>query len=157
MTGWLVWNATPVHYQGGYYYSENTDVNNSVSYSGQSQEIVQSVAKVDMESADWMSLGVFALSKDSVTAETPTIYVQLAISKEGAIAGTYYDSASNVTQPIQGIVDESTQRASWRVTDRTDTPIMETGLYNLTESQTPVRALFPDGTTQEWLMVRLEE
>jgi hypothetical protein len=38
-----------------------------------------------------------------------------------------------------------------------ETPIMETGLSNLTQDTTPALLHFADGSTQQWLMVRLEQ
>jgi DNA-binding CsgD family transcriptional regulator len=37
-----------------------------------------------------------------------------------------------------------------------DTPILETGMANLTKNETRVLVHFADGQTQQWLMVRLE-
>jgi hypothetical protein len=34
---------------------------------------------------------------------------------------------------------------------------METGIINLTQDTTPVLIHFADGTTQQWLLVRLEK
>jgi hypothetical protein len=34
---------------------------------------------------------------------------------------------------------------------------METGIANLTKESTPALIHFPDGTTQQWLLVRMEK
>jgi hypothetical protein len=38
-----------------------------------------------------------------------------------------------------------------------NTPIMETGIYNLTQNETRALVHFADGQTQQWLLVRLEQ
>jgi hypothetical protein len=57
---------------------------------------------------------------------------------------------------MEGMVDEKTQRAAWTVVDK-KYPIMETGLYNLTEDEAPALIHFADGQTQQWLLVRLQD
>jgi hypothetical protein len=86
----------------------------------------------------------------------PTLFVQLAVSKEGIIAGTFTNTATNQTQAIEGMADKASQRAAWTVAGKTR-PIMETGIVNLTENTAPALVHFADGQTQQWLMVRLEE
>ena len=49
-----------------------------------------------------------------------------------------------------------TQRVVWVVTGKTS-PIMETGIFNLTKDEAPALLHFADGQTQQWLLVRLEE
>jgi len=36
--------------------------------------------------------------------------LQLAVSKEGVISGTYYNSDTDIARPIKGTVDKKTQR-----------------------------------------------
>jgi hypothetical protein len=102
---------------------------------------------------DWMSLGVFALStgKDAEAV----MMVQLAVSKDGVIAGTYTNTTTDKALPLHGTVDKKTQRAAWSIGDAGD-PVMETGIYNLTKDETPVLVHFGKQKHQEWLMVRLE-
>jgi hypothetical protein len=38
----------------------------------------------------------------------------LAVSKEGIIAGTFYNESTGTTHPVEGMVDEETQRAIWK-------------------------------------------
>ena len=104
-----------------------------------------------------MPLGVFALTLDGQAAGVePTLYLQLAVSKEGVIAGTVFNSETQETKEIEGMVDQATQRAAWGVSGETS-PIMETGIANLTKDEAPALLHFADGQTQQWLMVRLEE
>lgn len=110
------------------------------------------------DDTEWMTLGVFAMTQDDgqSTAASPTLYLQLAVSKEGVLAGTIYNSVTDTSKPIEGMVDRKTQRAAW-VTSETTSPIMETGISNLTKDEAPALLHFADGRTQQWLLVRLEE
>ena len=62
--------------------------------------------------------------------------VQLAVSKDGILSGTLLDQQTGRARPLQGMVDEATQKAAWMFADSpTDTLVVETSLYNLTEPQ----------------------
>ena len=84
------------------------------------------------------------------------MFLQLAVSKQGVIAGTFHNSDTDQTQQIEGAVDRKTQRSAWAIAGK-DRPIMETGISNLTEDAAPALLHFADGQTQQWLMVRLED
>ena len=88
--------------------------------------------------------------------EDATLYMQLAISKEGIIAGTFQNTATDKTIEVEGTIDNESQRAAWGPVDE-DWPIMETGIYNLTENESGALLHFADGQTQQWSMVRLDE
>jgi hypothetical protein len=83
------------------------------------------------------------------------MFVQLAVSKDGVIAGTWQNTVSGTTKNVEGMVDRETQRAAWTVVGETR-PIMETGIGNLTEDTTPVLVHYADGTTQQMLLVRMD-
>jgi len=79
----------------------------------------------------------------------------LTVSKEGVIAGTVTNTETDKTQAIEGMVDKKTQRSAW-VIEGKDSPIMETGIANLTKDEAPVLLHFADGQTQQWLMVLMD-
>jgi hypothetical protein len=84
--------------------------------------------------------------------------VQLAVSKEGIIAGTFYNGTTDEGRPIEGMVDQESQRAAWKLADGTNPEVvMETGIYNLTQEETSALVHFGPEKTQTWLMVRLPE
>ena len=113
--------------------------------------------EVAPDKAEWMPLGVFALTPDGqASGPDPTLFLQLAISKEGIIIGTLNNTATDKTQTIEGMADKTSQRCAWTVAGQTR-PIMETGISNLTEDTAPALVHFADGQTQQWLMVRLED
>jgi hypothetical protein len=84
------------------------------------------------------------------------MFLQLAVSKQGVISGTFQNTATNNIQTIEGMIDKQTQRAAWTAAGKVR-PLMETGVANLTQDTTPALIHFADGTTQQWLLVRMEE
>ncbi len=104
--------------------------------------------------ADWMELGVFALVVDGQTQ--PGAMVQMSVSKEGIIKGTYYDVLTDTTQPLSGSLDTTTQKVAWSL-DSNKSIVYETGLETLTEDQGPMLVYFGGNQTQKWTMVRVEE
>jgi len=168
MAGWVSprfgWTqAVPYSYGENVYYQDNSvyygdePVATAEEYAQQAEAIIASAPEVEPEKADWMPLGVFALTQDGQkTGPDPSLYLQLAISKEGLIAGTLHNTATDITQTVEGLADKETQRVAWAVKDKTR-PIMETGIVNLTSDTGPALVHFEDGQTQQWLMVRLDE
>jgi hypothetical protein len=74
------------------------------------------------------------------------------------IAGTYYNTATDIGRPVRGQVDKKTQRAAWTFSDGKNADIiMETGLFNLTQDQTEALVHFGKDKTEKWLLVRLEQ
>jgi len=126
-------------------------------YAEQAQTIANSVPDVEPDAVEWMPLGVFALAeKDATSAADSTMFLQLAISKEGIIAGTFQNKATDASFEVEGTIDDKSQRAAWGPVGK-DWPIMETGIYNLTENESNSLLHFDDGQTQEWTMFRLDE
>jgi hypothetical protein len=166
ITGWVGYgwsDSVPYSYGDNVYYQDNSvyygdqPVATADEYAQQAEEIVASAPDVSADNADWLSLGVFALTPDGqADGPAPTLFLQLAVSKEGVIAGTLYNAANDTTQTIEGAVDKQSQRSAWNVTGTTR-PIMETGISNLTQDTAPALVHFADGQTQQWLMVRLDE
>ena len=65
--------------------------------------------------------------------------------------GPHTDTAAEV----EGMVDKESQRAVWTIGENKNTAL-ETGIYNLTQEETPVLVHFGTDNTQQWMMVRLE-
>jgi len=166
VTRWVVRGfGQPVYYSYGdnlYYQDDNVYYNNEVvatsdEYAEQAQTIASNVPDVAPDKVEWMPLGIFALTqKDDDSVEDSTLFLQLAISKEGIIAGTFQNTATDKSFEVQGTIDTESQRAAWGPVGE-DWPIMETGIYNLSENQAGALLHFADGQTQEWSMVRLDE
>jgi len=165
---WFPWGwTTPVPYN----YGDNVYVQNDSVYYGdeviattdeyaqQAQTIAMSTPldETPTEDEQWLPLGVFALVQDGeATGPASKFFMQISVNKEGTIAGTYNNSQSDQSQPIEGAVDKDSQRAAWAVGGK-DWPIVEAGISNLTEDEIPVLLHFEDGQTQGWLLVRIEE
>lgn len=163
---WFAWSwSTPVVYDYGsnvvyrdnYVYVDDQQVASSAQYYEQASTIVESVPKgIDDKQIEWMPLGVFAIAEEGGIDNG--MLIQLAISKEGIIAGTFYNDATDSGRPLEGQVDRETQRAAWKFSDgRNPDLIMETAIYNLTQDESTALVHFGDDQTQTWLMVRLPE
>lgn len=145
------------YYEGDTVYYNDQPVASAEEYAAQAEQIATSVPDVTPPESDWMSLGVFAITQDGEpTGPDPTMFLQLSVSKQGIIAGTFQNTASDSAQSVEGMVDKASQRAAWTVVGQTR-PLMETGIVNLTEDTAPALVHFADGTTQQWLLVRLEQ
>lgn len=167
LTGWFSWGSGSgenyYDYGGDVYYDDQNvyygdeAVATTEEYAEQAIGLADAGAQaVDQapDDTEWMSLGVFALTHEE--KGDPTMYFQLAVAKDGTIAGTYYNSSTKQSKPVQGAVDRNTQRAAWSVGDKSDT-VIETGIYNLTKDETPVLLHYGTEKTQTWLLVRMEE
>jgi len=163
--GWFPWGwSSPVSYDFGdnvYYdddivYMNGERVATADEYYQQATRLASTAKDDTADSTDWLPLGVFALSRGD-TGVSNTV-LQLAVSKEGVISGTYYNSDTDIARPVKGTVDKKSQRAAWTFADGKDTDIvMETGIDNLTQDQTEALVHFGKDITQQWLMVRLPE
>ncbi len=108
------------------------------------------------QQAEWLPLGVFAVARDGVP--DTTMLMQLAVTKEGVISGTASNRATAATFPIEGTVDKQTQRAVWKYTDDKNKPIvLETSVFNLTQSEATGMAHYGPDNIQVVELVRLEK
>ena len=128
-------------------------------YYGQAEDLAAAAPKdgdPKAESLEWLPLGVFAYVQEGVP-ET-NAYLQLAVTKEGILGGTYSNQATNVSRPLKGTVDQKTQRAAWTFADgkNTDT-VMETGIYNFTKDEVPVLLHFGPDKRHEGKLLRVDE
>ena len=148
--------STEVYYEQGVVYSGEEQIP-AQEYAEQAETIVTSAPEVEnKDEMEWLPLGVFALAQAGNADVAPNMFLQLAVSKEGIIAGTYQNKSAEDTKSVEGMVDPKSQRAAWTIAGKT-TPIMETKLASLTENETNLLVHFADGTTQEWLMLHIEK
>lgn len=145
-----------IYYEGDTVIYEGEELCSAEEYAQQAQQIATSVPEVQPEDVEWLPLGVFALTQDDSNAEDATLFLQLAISKEGIIAGTFQNTATDESFEVEGTVDRDSQRAAWGKRGE-QWPIMETGIYNLSENEAGALLHFEDGQTQQWEMIRLDE
>jgi hypothetical protein len=146
-----------VYYADDQVYYGDQPVATSAVYAEQAATIAATDPATAPQQGDWLPLGVFALTQDGqASGAEPTLYMQLAISKQGVIAGTLKNTATGKVDTLEGMTDKKTQRVAWTIAGQ-QRPIMETGLSNLTQDASPALIHFADGQTQQWLMVRLPE
>ena len=99
----------------------------------------------------FMPLGVFSLAPENQTEATALL--QLAVSKDGIVRGTYYDLLSDTDQPIRGSVDKQTQLVAWNV-GAGGQATFQTALAVLTEPSGPVSVHYQNGQTRQWVLAR---
>jgi len=166
ITGWFPWtwdNQVAFNYGDNVYYQDNSVyygdqvVATAEEYAGQAEAIVAS-APEPTDGSEWLPLGVFAMTQDGqASGAPPTIFLQLTVNKEGIIGGTVTNTEDpDNVQAIEGMVDKKSQRSAWVIQGK-NSPIMETGVANLTKDEAPALLHFADGQTQQWLLVRLED
>ncbi len=166
ITGWVVGSiGQPVYYDYGvncYYegdnvYYEGEVVATAAEYAQQAQQIAAAIPPdVEAEKVEWLPLGVFAMTEKDGDAEDSSLFVQLAISKEGVIAGSFQNTATDEAFEVEGTIDKKSQRAAWGPVGK-EWPIMETAIYNLSENEAGALVHFENGETQQWTLVRLDE
>ncbi len=146
-----------VYYEDGSVYYGDQPVATEDDYARQAEAIALNVPETKPAAKDWMPLGVFAVTQDGQpTGADPTMFLQLAVSKQGVINGTFQNTATDSVQAVEGMVDKDTQRAAWTEKGRTR-PLMEVGIVNLTQDSTPALVHFPGGSTQQVLLVRMDK
>jgi hypothetical protein len=167
------WPTTPIWQEPVYYdYGQGGNVvyqDNSVYIDGQqvasAEDFAMSAAELatveppatpeQAEAAEWMPLGTFAVSASEQEGGASRV-IQLAVSKEGIISGTLYNIDTDQAQAVQGQVDKETQRVAFRIGD-SDSIVVETGLFNLTQAEAPVLVHFGTERSEDYLLVRLDQ
>lgn len=161
---WLGWQSQPYYYGSydnvGYptdYWGPFTAVDTYSPPTYYQQAPVAGTSAMSTTSSEWMPLGVFAVAKSGESIAPANMFVQLALNKRGEIAGTFYNTTTDQVYELEGLVDQASQRAAWKIAENEDSPIVETGIYNLTASEAPIKVYFPDGETQNMLLIRLAD
>jgi len=146
-----------VYYTDDQVYYGNQPVATVEEYAEQAAAIATTAPSAAPAKGDWLPLGVFAITQDGqASGAEPSLYMQLAISKQGLITGTLKNTLTGKVQSLEGMADKKSQRVAWVVSGQ-ERPIMETGLSNLTQDTGPALIHFADGQTQQWLMVRMPD
>ena len=84
----------------------------------------------------------------------PTRVLQLAVDGRGVVIATMHNGSTNQSYVVQGHVDKETQRVAFTIRDKSEV-VMETGIYILTQAQTPVLVHYGTDRTEDYLLVRL--
>jgi hypothetical protein len=144
-----------VVYQNNNVYIDGQDAGTADQYAQQATQIAtEGQTAVAPPSDDWKALGVYALVQGD--EKTSNNIFQLAVNKEGIIRGNYYDGLMDTTTEVYGSVDKKNQRAAWTIGKKKDR-VFEAGLYNLTQPQCPCLLHLGSQTTDQMLLVRMEQ
>lgn len=174
LTTWFSWNVAsnaawqqPIYYDygtgGNVYISNNMAVVGGQQVATQAEfaesaAVLATVPPPENEeqaaAVEWMPLGTFALSTGEKDTE-PTRVLQLAVTKDGIIGGTWYNYQTEQSVSIQGKVDKDTQRVAFRIGEN-DNLVAETGMFNLTKDEVPLMVHFGTQKTEQFLLIRLQ-
>jgi len=145
-----------VAYQGNQVLVNNQPVGTASDYAQSAAELAAITPEQMNAPHDWMPLGTFAVATGQ-DDKNPVRAIQLAYdNKQGLISGTIHNAQSNNTYTVQGRVDPETQRTAFSIGNDPNT-VMETGLYNLTQQETPVLVHFGPSKTATYMFARLPE
>jgi hypothetical protein len=136
---WLGWNAVQSSSSGGAIYDPSSD---TVQPEPDAALPPAGAGPPAGASNDWLPLGVYALVRPGQSQGTSLL--QLAVNKEGAVRGTYYDEISDSSHILQGSVNTQNQMVDWTV-GQSGRVTFQAGLDDLTQSSTPVALQFPGG------------
>jgi hypothetical protein len=161
---WAAAGTQPAYYAygsgGNVYYQDNSVYVNGQAagtpeqYAQQATALVTAApAKVD--DTDWLPLGAFAFTREGVSDSQSMI--ELAINKQGVLAGTYYNQTTDVSRPLKGALDQKSQRvAVGFADDKNADVVLETGVYNLTQEEAPGLLHLGTKDSTPVLLVRLQ-
>jgi hypothetical protein len=80
--------------------------------------------------------------------------VQLAVNRDGALSGVYFDEFLGVSVNVAGSVERGAQRAAWSLESNPQVGF-STPLATLTSASGEVSVTGPDGA-ETWVAARLE-
>jgi hypothetical protein len=162
LDNWLGWGDSTYYpydygdnitYNGNNVYYNSQPAGTAEQYYQSASDLAAAAPATSSNDAQWLPLGIFGMVEGD--SKTPTRTFQLAVDKQGTIRGNSTDQYGNML-PLQGSVDKRTQRVCWTV-GTTKTTVYDTGLYNLTKSESPILVhTGPKATTQE-MLVRLKK
>jgi len=151
-----------VVYRDNYVYVDGQQVGTAEEYA-QSAAALAAVDPDEVPSQateDWLGLGTFAVVESADPSDRdmiePSRFVQLAVDKNGFVSGTFFNKKTDETYSLSGRVDKKTQRMAFAIDDNKDI-VFETGVYNLTQDQTPVLVHLGPNKTETFVFVRLEK
>ena len=98
-----------------------------------------------------LPLGVYSIAPQGHIEASAML--QLAITKDGILRGSYYDLLSNEDHQVQGAVDKKTQRVAWTIGPKGKV-LFETSLANLTQDKGPLSVHYEDGESRPWTIAR---
>lgn len=148
-----------ITYQGDNVYYGSQPVATTDQYYQQAQTLAMSTPSAVIKNgipntglpASWKPLGVYSLTPPGQT-DTSTLF-QIAVNKEGAIRGNYYNTLTSEVKPIKGKVDKKSGRAAWMI-EGNSTVIYDCGLSNLLHDQAPILVHNGKNKTEQLLLIK---
>jgi hypothetical protein len=163
--GWnypCYWDYGPneyITYYNNAVYVDGQRYATELEYYSQVRNLARSVPALTQDQLaglEWLPLGVFAVTRPGQAQANELM--QLAVSKDGILSGTLLDQRTGQSRPLQGMVEQATQKAAWTFADSpTDALVLETSLYNLTEPQCTALAHLDAVSTEVWQLTRLQQ
>lgn len=124
-------------------------------YAAQASQIVDTgQAAQPAANTKWLPLGVFNVVSGDATSSDDVF--QLAVDQKGIVRGNYHNLKSDEVVPINGSVDQKSQRAAWAI-GGDKAPVYEAGIGNLTKDTTPILVHLDGGETHQLTLVRMQE
>lgn len=145
-----------VYYEGDNVVVNGTAAGTAEEYAKQALAFVAAAPPPDKAAdAEWLPLGTFAVTREDV--EDSQAMIELAISKDGVLAGTYFNEATGASRPLKGTLDPKSQRVAVGPADGENADVvLETGIYNLTQDEAPGLVHFGTAESTPILLVRLK-
>ncbi|MGL6194403.1 MAG: hypothetical protein ACRC2T_06225, partial [Thermoguttaceae bacterium] len=136
----------------------NSDATSTSAPVGANEMAADSAEASDDPSDQWMPLGTYAIISDEKTGASEQV-LQLAVNRGGIVRGNLYNEKTDKLEPIEGAVDQETQRVAFRVQgdNEENNQVYECGLWNLTQESLPILLHEGTGKTETLQVVRLEE
>lgn len=161
---WYPILGQPVYYDYGYtflirgnaVFSSGTQISTRANYVRQLIQQSSAVPRPDRDLLRWLPLGVFALVAKDGNSEDATLFLQLAMTDSGVVAGTLRNTATKMVSEFEGVVDKETQKVALRPV-RTTWPIIEAGVFHLTQNESQMLMHYSMEKGQQWTLVRLDQ
>lgn len=143
-----------VYYENNVVYVDGQAAGTPEEYAAQSTALVAS-APAQVTDTEWLPLGTFALTREGVNDSQAML--ELAVNKQGVVAGTYYNEATQVSRSLKGMLDQASQRAAIGFADGKNADVvLETGIQNLTQDEAPALLHQGKDRSSPVLLVRLQ-
>jgi hypothetical protein len=143
-----------VYYENNVVYIDGQAAGTPEQYAQQAAALV-AAAPATISDTEWLPLGTFAFTREGV--DDSQAMIELAVNKQGVLAGTYYNEATRAARSLKGLIDQTSQRVAIGFADGKNADVvLETGINNLTQDEAPgLLHAGPDSSTPV-LLVRLQ-
>ena len=101
-----------VYYENNAVYANGQAAGTPEQYYQSTQAIAAAAPPVNQANPqdEWLPLGVYAVTAEDTPDSSAVL--QLAVNKQGVLAGTYYNEDTQANRPVQGMIDTQSQRGA---------------------------------------------